>query len=115
MNHGVAVRAKRDQIVNRIGPIIFTHRMQKNAVMHMDKIKTGFTVKSFEAEPTSLAEIPVMSEAGLSGGRIAFIGVDEDLCSGTLTVRRRWGNLFCSGLPQSLPLTAAVALTVRCR
>lgn len=53
--------------------------------MHMDKITSGFTVKPLEAEPAPLAEIPVMPEAGFTCGRIAFIGVDEDLCSGPLT------------------------------
>lgn len=62
--------------------------------MHMDKITSGFTVKSLETEPAPLAEIPVMAEAGFSCGRIAFIGVYENVCSGPLTVRRRWGNLF---------------------
>ena len=87
MNHGVAVRAERDHIIHRIGPVIFPHRMQRNTVMDVDEVPSGFPVKLLKAEAASLTQVAMVLQAGFSGGRVALIGIHEDLRFCTFTVR----------------------------
>ena len=87
MNHDVAVRAERDHIVHRIGQVIFAHRMQWNTVRDVDVVSPGFPVKLLKAEAASLAPAAMVLKAGFSGGRVALIGIHEDLRFCTFAVR----------------------------
>ncbi len=79
VNHGVAVRAERDHIIYRVGPVILTHRMQRDPVMHVDKVAPGFAVKLLKAEAASLTPVAVVPQAGFSGRRITFVSINKDL------------------------------------
>jgi hypothetical protein len=79
VNHGVTVRAERDHIIYRVGPVILTHRMQRDPVMHVDKVPPGFAVKLLKAEAASLTPVAMVPQAGFSCRWITFVSINEDL------------------------------------
>lgn len=63
VNHGMAVRAKWDQVVDGIQPVGITHGMQRLYMMDMDEAAAQFPVDVFETEPASPAAVAIMLQA----------------------------------------------------
>ena len=55
--------------------------------MDVDEVPSGFPVKLLKAEAASLTQVAMVLQAGFSGGRVALIGIHEDLRFCTFTVR----------------------------
>ena len=78
MNHGVAVRAQRDQLVNRVNLIVCPGRSQRTDMMNVDKSFPVLAPGFLKIESAALTDGTMMCNTGPPGDRVAFIRVDID-------------------------------------
>lgn len=81
MNHGVAIRANWDEILDWINYIVFTDLAEGRQVMDMDETPTEFTVLLPEVYCTNSTGSTVMPDALVTGVSIAFVTIHKHLGS----------------------------------
>lgn len=86
MNHGVAVRAQRDQFVYRVNLIVCPERSQRPDMMNVDKSFPVLAPGFLKIESAALTDGTMISNTGLPGGRVAFVCINGNGFRRTFTV-----------------------------
>ena len=79
MNHGVAIRADRPKILNRVEAIPLADCRNWNYVMNVNVAHRNASVCGFEIESTYHARLPIMRDAFLPTAAVSLIFVDQNL------------------------------------
>lgn len=95
MNHGVAIWANWDEILDWINHIVFTDLAQRYQVVDMDEALAKFAVLFPEIDCANDTGSAVMSDAFVSSVSIPFVSIHKDLCSLTFLVLGT-GNILVS-------------------
>ena len=94
MNHGMAVRAQRDQLVDRVNLIVRSECSQRPDMMNVDKSFPVLTPGFLKIESAALTDGTMIRDTGPPCGRVAFIRVDGDGFCGALNIAPGDGQLF---------------------
>ncbi len=86
MNHGMAVRAQRDQLVNRVNLIVCPERSQRPDMMNVDKSFPVLAPGFLKIESAALTDGPMIRNTGPPGGGVAFVCINGDGFRRTFTV-----------------------------
>ena len=78
MNYGMAIRAHRAKVANRIHLVLTADCRQRNEVMNMYEPGKRRTVLRTKVETTNTARRPVMREAPLPCQRASFVRIHEN-------------------------------------
>jgi len=94
MNHGMAVRAQRDQLVHRVNLIVSPECSQRPDMMNVDKPFPVLTPDSLKIESAALTDGAMIRNTGPPVGRVPFIRVNCDGFCSALDIAAGDGQLF---------------------
>lgn len=80
----MAVRAQRDQLVDRVNLIVRSECSQRPDMMNVDKSFPVLTPGSLKIESAALTDGTMIRDTGPPCGRVAFIRIDGDGFCGAL-------------------------------
>lgn len=90
----MAVRAQRDQLVDRVNLIVRSECSQRPDMMNVDKSFPVLTPGFLKIESAALTDGTMIRDTGPPCGRVAFIRVDGDGFCGALNIATGDGQLF---------------------